>query len=341
MKIPVKYPLLFLVTVLFISSCDPEPMEQVEFETLADRDLLVSCEGQFQNANGNITYINTEADTTDLEAYTRFNSEPVGDVLQQLIQKDDKIYMLTNLPGSVKVLNTSNLQRSSTVNIAGNPKNGVIIGTKMWINDAFNGLHLMNLIDNTSERIDSSGPTTELVHHNNQVFVAHAGEFTAPDNKVYVYDVETQERTKEIEVVDSPNSLAINGNKLYIAGGGGFNEPIQIGTIDLIDFSVETYSLPLSEISGFGPKIRAYDGQLYILADGLYTYDPNTQEVNKIFSEIISPYGLDIDELTGDIFVCDAADFQSQGTLYILDQNGTEKKSYKTGVVPNSVIRIK
>lgn len=341
MKIPVMYPLLFLVTVLFITSCDPEPMEQVEFKTLADRDLLVSCEGQFQNANGNITYINTDTDRTDLEAYTRYNSEPVGDVLQQLIQKDDKIFMLTNLPGSVKVLNTTDLQRTTTINIAGNPKNGIIIGTEMWINDAFNGLHLMNLIDNTIERIDSTGPTTELAHYNDKVFVAHSGEFSAPDNKVYVYDTETRERTQEIEIVDSPNSVAISGDKLYVVGGVGFNEPIQIGSIDLIDLNVEVYSLPMSEISGFGPKIRASDGQLFLLADGLYTYDPNTQEVNKIFSEATSPYGLDIDELTGDIFVCDAVDYQSQGTLYVLDQNGNEKVSYKTGIVPNSVLRIK
>lgn len=340
MKIHFKYALL-LFTGVFVASCYPDPIDQAEFSTLADRDLLVACEGQFQNGNGNITYINMNADTTDIEVYTRYNDEPVGDVLQKLIQQNDKIYMLTNLPGSVKVLNTSNLQRTATVNIPGNPKNGVIIGTEMWISDAFNGLHLMNLVDNTSARIDSTGPTTELVHYNDQVFMAHAGDFSEPDNKLYVYDLDTKVRIQEIEVATSPNSLAISGGKLYVAGGGGFSEPIQISAVDLTDLNVETSTLPLSEISGFGPKIRAYNGKLFLLADGLYHYNPNSQDVEKIFSDASSPYGLDIDELTGDIFLCDAVDYQSQGTVYILDQNGAEKTSYKVGIVPNSVIRLK
>lgn len=50
--------------------------------------------------------------------------------------------------------------------------------------------------------------------------------------------------------------------------------------------------------------------------------------------EITIPYGIAIHPVTGDIFVTDAKNYVSSGTLYCFDRNGRKKWSVRTGDIP-------
>ena len=49
---------------------------------------------------------------------------------------------------------------------------------------------------------------------------------------------------------------------------------------------------------------------------------------------ITVPYGIAVNEETKDIFVTDAKDYVSPGTLYCFGKNGIEKWSVQTGDIP-------
>ena len=63
-------PFLFLAAFF---ACEPDTIEKIEFSTKAGRDVLVICEGQFNNMNAGITYINLDADTLVLDIYSKIN----------------------------------------------------------------------------------------------------------------------------------------------------------------------------------------------------------------------------------------------------------------------------
>lgn len=69
--------------------------------------------------------------------------------------------------------------------------------------------------------------------------------------------------------------------------------------------------------------------------------DVRTQEVistnfitDGTEKEITIPYGIAVHPETGDIFVTDAKNYVSSGTLYCFDHNGRKKWSVRTGDIP-------
>lgn len=54
--------------------------------------------------------------------------------------------------------------------------------------------------------------------------------------------------------------------------------------------------------------------------------------------DITIPYGIAIHPETGDIFVTDAKNYVSSGTLYCFDQQGRKKWSVRTGDIPAHMV---
>ena len=54
-------------------------------------------------------------------------------------------------------------------------------------------------------------------------------------------------------------------------------------------------------------------------------------------SEITHPYGLAVHPKTGDIFITDAKNYVSSGTLYCIDGNGHKRWSARTGDIPSAI----
>ena len=53
--------------------------------------------------------------------------------------------------------------------------------------------------------------------------------------------------------------------------------------------------------------------------------------------EITIPYGIAVHPVTGDIFVTDAKNYVSSGTLYCFDRYGARKWSVATGDIPRVI----
>ena len=57
--------------------------------------------------------------------------------------------------------------------------------------------------------------------------------------------------------------------------------------------------------------------------------------------EITSPYGIAVHPETGDIFVTDAKNYVSSGTLYCFSPDGRKKWSVRTGDIPAHITFLK
>ncbi len=61
----------------------------------------------------------------------------------------------------------------------------------------------------------------------------------------------------------------------------------------------------------------------------------SNQFIDNIYSSTIRlPYGLAINPYSGDMYITDAGDYLSPGTLYCFDKNGEKRWSVQTGDIP-------
>ena len=54
----------------------------------------------------------------------------------------------------------------------------------------------------------------------------------------------------------------------------------------------------------------------------------------SVSNEIEMPYGVAVDPFSKNIYITDARDYVSPGTLYCIDKNGALKFTVKTGDIP-------
>lgn len=333
-------PFLFLVAFF---SCEPDTIEKIEFSTKAGRDVLVICEGQFNNMNAGITYINLDADTLVLDIYSKINSQPLGDVLQSAYLWKDEILLVTNNPGTIKVLDKSKLTLKRTIEINGNPKHIALSSNdEMYVSDVFSGFHIVNMITGINTQIaDLSGASGEIIEIDGKVFVTSPGSYGSPDNKLRIYNKSDNSLFKELAISSGPTSIAKFGESILVMCSGDAANGPAIEEISLSDNTLtKTYDLEGKIEPAFSYEVKNISGKTYILSNKIYDFNTSTETATVINDIAQSLYGFDFNSTNADLFICDAVDFSSKGKFTIANSSWEVKKTYEVGFVPNGALLI-
>jgi len=200
------------------------------------------------------------------------------------------------------------------------------------------------------------------------LYVANSGGYRVPyyDNTVSVIELERFKQTRKITVgLNLHRIRADKYGKLWVSSRGNYNDihspygsvPSNIfvlqkkaGYNDMI--VTDTIDLPCSNMAIHGDSLYMYSHE-YDNQDGQssLTYaivNIRTKEiVSKNFitdgthNEIKMPYGISIHPETGDIYVTDAKNYVSTGTLSCYDKNGKRKWRVSTGDIPAHMVFLK
>lgn len=333
---------LFSISILFIFQCTPEEQSK-EFSTKIGNSILVSCEGQFMNSNAGLTYIDLEEDTLALNIYKDLNTQPLGDVVQGIYQADDEILIISNTPGAVHFLDINTLKLNNSISIEGTPKNLINIdGKHFLLGDVYTGMHLLDIETKTLVKtIATNGANTEMILANGKIFACNYGAWDNPGKQVMIYDAETIELIDSIETNIQPVSITQLGEEAYVVCQGDSGTPSSIDKININSLEkTGSVSLEGKVPVSYSYKIRNLNNELYVLSDGVYSYNIASEEFEKINSSAASPYGLDTYNAQSELFLADAKDYASQGSFFILDSDGEIKKEFTVGIVPNGAILI-
>ena len=186
------------------------------------------------------------------------------------------------------------------------------------------------------------------------MYVANSGGYRAPnyDNTVSVIQMIDFKQVQQIPVginlhrlkkdrydkiwVSSRGDYQSRPSRLYVMEKKrGYNQMIVTDTLDLA----------CSNMAFFGDSLYYYatEWNNYTASNSI-SYGIIDIKTKKVMSEsfitdgtekeITSPYGRAIHPETGDIFVTDAKNYVSSGTLYCFDRKGRKKWSVRTGDIP-------
>ncbi|MCC8034580.1 MAG: YncE family protein, partial [Rikenellaceae bacterium] len=189
----------------------------------------------------------------------------------------------------------------------------------------------------------------EMVVRDGKLYVANSGGYRPPDydNTVSVIDLETFTEIKKITVGINLHRMVIdNYDNIYVSSRGDFyNVWSNLYIIGKNDLVTKSFNLSVSGMALMGDSLyyfaceRNKITQTNSISYGIIDTSTMTQISSNFIkdgteSTIEVPYGIAANSETGEIFLTDAKDYVTPGTIFCFDKEGHLQWKTLTGDIP-------
>ncbi len=288
----------------------------------------------------------------------------LGDVGNDMGIYGTKLYTVINASNKLEIMDVETTERLGVIDI----KNGRYItfaNGKAYVS-AYDGEIGMgqNSPNGFVAEIDTASLTItrkvkvgrqpeELAVVDGRLYVANSGGYSPPnyETTVSVVDLNSFEEIGKINVAPNLHRLrASESGDLYVSSRGNHYEiPSNLYVIDTKKGDLgevrKQFDKPCANLAIVGDTAwiigskTSYNSSNkapeYYMIDTINEKILNNSFVNKdIADKIKLPYGIAVDPESKDVYLTDALDYVSPGTLYCIDKNGTVKFEVKTGDIP-------
>ena len=194
----------------------------------------------------------------------------------------------------------------------------------------------------------------ELEIVDNKIYVANSGGYMFPnyENMVSVIDILSFTEIKRIEVAINLHRLrADTHDNLWVSSRGDYyGQASRLYRIDLhTDLLADSLDIAVSNFHLDGDSLYLYSTEWsYVSMSNEVTYGIVDVVKRAIVSrnfitdgtdeKIQIPYGIIVNPITKDIYVTDAKNYVSPGTLYCFSKDGKQKWNVRTGDIPAHLV---
>ncbi|MGV8992487.1 MAG: DUF5074 domain-containing protein [Flavobacterium sp.] len=315
--------------------------------------VFVLNEGGAGSGNASVSFINNDAVTNNIYGSQNPGISALGDTAQSISFNGDFAYIVLNISNTIKVVNRSTFAYVATISTGiSNPRYMAFANGKGYVTNWGDGgtestdyLAVINLEDNSVETTISIAKGSErILTINEKLYVAHQGGFGV-GNTISVINPTSQLVEQSIEVGDVPNSLLVKDEFLYVLCAGKPSwYPVQTdGRLVKIDLATNAIvsTLEFPEMHPNNLEINAAATHFFYTVDeNIYTIaiDSTTLPTAAVCSlsaqGVYGIYGMDL--IDDKIYVADAGNYASPGTVYIFSTAGILLQDFTVGVIPNS-----
>ncbi|HEY0299305.1 MAG TPA: DUF5074 domain-containing protein [Arachidicoccus sp.] len=367
-----RYIILIVAALLFMASCrrDVGIVSPTSTQVVSPgqgynaSDFYLLNEGNMGSNQASLDYYDNNAGTYTGNIYPTRNPSVtlgLGDVGNDIEIYGNKLYVVVNNSNKVEVLDKYSAKKLGQIDIR-NCRNAAFYGGKIYITsyDGFVG------VTDTAFNFNESGEVQlqqqivvgrqpeHLTVVANKLYVANSGGYSAPlyDSTVSVIDLTTNKEIKKIKVGINLNDIQPdNSGNLWVSSRGNYTTVLS--SLYVVDTKMDSVikHLPIS-VGGF----RIFNNKVYLysvsynLSNGVNTQvsyaviDANSKEITDTSfikdgteNEIIFPYMIAIDSVSENIYVSDAKDYVTPGTLYCFSKNGNLIWKVMTGNIPGHI----
>ena len=368
----IKYSVHFLFSlgVLACSSCRKEKQSSEVITKVSPADiggvlkgLYVLNEGNMNSNKASLDYLDYSTGEYHQNIYEQVNPDVVkglGDVGNDIGAYGGKLYVVVNNSNKVEVLHARSAIRISQVNIQ-NCRNVIFHNGKAYVSaylgvvgdpKAPNGAvyEIDTATLQITRKVTVGRQPEEMAIVNEKLYVANSGGYSPPDYErtVSVVDLASFTETKRIDVAINLDKLkADQYGDLYVTSKGDYYTiPPDLFVIDTkTDQVKKDFKLPVSNFWIDGDIAYMYSVGFNNGNDkNTITYSMlNVKDetiIDKQFitdgtqSQIKLPYGIAVNPITKEVYVADAKNYVTSGTLYCFDPSGKKEWSVTTGDIP-------
>jgi hypothetical protein len=308
-----------------------------------DLTTYVLCEGNFGSANSSLwAFNNLSEEEINGPIYWDENSNPLGDVGQSMIIKNEKLYIVMNNSHSIEVMNlysgfasydtTLYLPNASPRYMAVKDDYGYL---SCW---NLNAILVINL--NNHEVMDTilvSGMPEVLIQADNYIYASIPNNADwSTNNQILKIDTGLMSVIDSFTVSQGPSSMILDDSNLYIACSSydsDWNSYSSNSKINLIDGSVTNYDAGLT--SDYGSDIILFQNEVYRVFNGGLV--PINEDLTMNISEKIGNYSnLHSASSYGDYLYLGLSDYVAPDTVLVINSDGEIIYEYQVSAIPGS-----
>lgn len=338
----------------------------------AIRGLYLVNEGNMGSNKCSIDYLDYFTGLYARNIYAERNPDVVkelGDVGNDIAIYGSKLYVVVNCSHKVEVLDARSGRRIGQVDIPncryirfhrGNAYVSSYVGPVLIDPDAPKGAvyRVDTTALNVTGKVSVGFQPEEMEIIDDYMYVANSGGYRAPnyDNTVSVIQMIDFKQIEQIEVGINLHRIKKDKyKKLWVTSRGDYeSRPSRLYVLDKkpgYNRMVVTDTIPIacSNMAIHGDSLYYYATEWNnYTASNTISYGIINVKTKEVVSsnfitdgteqEITIPYGIAIHPETGDIFVTDAKNYVSSGTLYCFDKNGRKKWCVRTGDIPAHIV---
>ena len=320
------YVISFLL--LIIISCSTKD------ELVNTKWTFIACEGNYGSSNGSIYMINQFGLVDSITG--------IGDVVQSVKVKDDKLFVIVNNSHKIIVYDISSDGIAPPgIHVSTNdssPREMVIVNDKLyftnWNSMDIKYLDLINYKVNQLVKID--GLPEDILHKNNKLyFTINMNENYSSSDKVLSYDLDKNEIEKSYNVGKGPLNLAFKNNDLFISNTY-YDESYNAyhGTSMILEnenIIIKDYG----KDSPCGGSIHNIENIIYRSAyGGIVEIDENLEFIlNNRLGDFTQSEVYSID-FNNDKLYFGLTDYNNKNEVKVLDINSKITESYNVGIIP-------
>lgn len=354
----IKFFLPAVLAAFFFASCESDddnlPETPEEEQGNYTEGVFILNEGNFGSGNSTVSFLDAELQEIQQDIFAQENDEEtLGDTGQSMVIFEDLAFIVMNVSNTIQVVNRHTFEHERTIDSGlHNPRHIAVSGGKLFVTNWGDGedpdddfVAVFNAADlDFEEKIQVEEGPEKLIEAAGNIYVAHQGGYNFND-KISVIDPENNSVEELITVGDVPNSLASDGNFLWVGSAGlpAYSDNETGGEflkIDLVTHEIlEEYSFEDNE---HPDNLSLVDGQVYYtLENSVYSFSENESTLpENAFIDLVDAQVLYGFEVIGElIFAASASsDFTSNGEVLIYDTgNGSLISSFETGINPNGI----
>ncbi len=323
--------------------------------------MLIGNEGGFGSSNATISRYNPVTKNLQDGVFMSANGIGLGDVLQSVHYNEGQVFAVMNNSAQIVIMDSESFTQQGLISLpdGASPRQLLLLSPELaYISDLYGDLiHLVNPATQEvlSTKISVGDGPEFMAYHQEAVFVGNYG--FGQDSTIMIIDPVQQAVVDTLVVASGPGQITIdsNGDLWVVCTGyaGDYDEQWNLvegtqrpGGLFRIERNTQdhhwsvTKELELNQAGihlGYDPN----NEHLYLQSDGIKRVDL-TQAVLATESIISgSYYSFYYESVGGDIYLADAKDYVSAGSVRVIDTETLQDlDEFSVGIIPGSFLAI-
>lgn len=317
-------------------------------------------EGNMNMNKASLDYLDLQTGQYDRRVFTAYNPEitkGLGDVGNYISIYGSRMYIVVNNSNKVEVVDAATCRRIKQLNV--NQCRYVdFYKNKAYItsNDGFVAVVDTATLEVTG-KIKTGRNPEQLAVAGDKLYVANSGGYSPPnyERTISVIDLRTEQEIRRIEAGINLHRMALDAyGDLYVTSRGDYYTiPSRIYVVDTKTDTVKrTLDIAASNLCIHKDLAYIYSVEWsYVTGSNTISYtllnvkNETVADHNFITDgtdkNIKVPYGIAVDPDTDDVYVTDAKDYVTPGTLHCYDKQGKRRWSVTTGDIPAHFVFLK
>lgn len=311
--------------------------------------LYILYEGILALKPSTLSYFDIEHKQLEESVYSKFNYSNLGVHATDMLWYGSKLYVVMGLSGYVEIIDplfAKDIKKVTYKDIVYDETPHDYLAAyknNIFISSSEGRIAVMDTASlEIYKYIDLGTTPQQMVVSGGKLFVTNSGKHF--DSTISVIDLNSLKEERRIDIGGNPNAIATDGKGNLFVSYSSETPPLNQGIV-----MINTLSNEISPVIDTAAGIvRYFDDRLFVTGGYLNNQAVKVldlKNINNGTSEFITdgtflrrPYALDIDESNGDVYIGDAEDEISGGTIYCFDKFGKKKFSFydQSGIRPNS-----